>query len=81
MLEVRVQHIWMDTRLNTTLLKRELEEGNGDGAEELEPAAISQFWVPDSYFHHVKDAKFNKLLMPTASLRIYANQTLRYSTM
>ena len=49
--------------------------------EELDPSAISQFWVPDSYFHHAKDAKFIKLMTHTASLNIRRDKTIRYSTM
>ena len=75
MLEVRITHTWKDIRLNTSLLVGEFD------AEELDPSAISQFWVPDSYFHHAKDAKFIKLMTQTASLQIRRDKTLRYSTM
>ena len=72
MIEIRVTHIWTDTRLLTSSL---------DGQVELEPAAISDLWTPDSYFHHTKESRFISLMTPTASLTIYANQTIRYSTM
>ena len=73
MIEIRVTHIWMDTRLLTANLI--------DGQVELEPAAIADLWTPDSYFHHTKESRFIHLMTPTASLTIYSNQTIRYSTM
>ena len=72
MIEVRVTHIWADTRLSTSHLPNPIE---------LEPEAISDLWTPDSYFHHTKESRFIKLMTPTASLNIYPNQTIRYSTM
>ena len=72
MLEVRVTHIWTDTRLNTSHLTE---------IAELDPSSIKEFWVPDSYFHHAKEAEFIELMTPTASLRIRHDQALRYSTM
>ena len=77
MLEVRITHTWKDIRLNTSLIF-DTETKTG---EELDPSAISQFWVPDSYFHHAKDAKFIKLMTHTASLNIRRDKTIRYSTM
>ena len=72
MIEIRVTHIWVDTRLITSNLDQKVE---------LEPAAISDLWTPDSYFHHTKESRFIRLMTPTASLTIYQNQTIRYSTM
>ena len=72
MIEVRVTHLWRDNRLLTS---------NLPGQIELEPDAISDLWTPDSYFHHTKESRFIQLMTPTASLTIYANQTIRYSTM
>ena len=72
MIEIRVTHIWVDKRLITE---------NLDGKVELEPAAISDLWTPDSYFHHTKQSRFIRLLTPTASLTIYPNQTIKYSNM
>ena len=72
MIEVRVTHIWMDNRLITSSLP---------GQVELEPDAISDLWTPDSYFHHTKESRFIKLMTTTASLTIYSNKTIKYSTM
>ena len=72
MIEVRVTHLWQDNRLLTAGLP---------GPVELEPTAIVDLWTPDSYFHHTKESRFIKLMTPTASLTIYPNQTIRYSTM
>ena len=72
MIEIRVTHIWVDTRLITS---------NLDGRVELEPAAISDLWTPDSYFHHTKESRFIRHMTPAASLTIYSNQTIRYSNM
>ncbi len=71
-IEVRVAHYWVDLRLNTSQL---------DGPLELEPDAITDFWVPDSYFHHAKDAKSIRLMTPTAALQILPNKTIKYSSM
>ena len=72
MIEVRVSHLWVDTRLLTSNLSNQVE---------LEPEAISDLWTPDSYFHHTKESRFIRLMTPTASLTIFPNQTIRYSTM
>jgi len=48
MLEVRLSHYWYDKRLKANNFKRPIE---------LVPEAIKEFWTPDSYFHHAKDAK------------------------
>ena len=72
MIEVRVTHLWVDSRLLTSSLSELVE---------LEPNAISDLWTPDSYFHHTKESRFIKLMTPTASLAIYPNQTIKYSTM
>lgn len=48
MLEVRLSHYWYDLRLVTEDFRQPVE---------LVPEAISEFWTPDSYFHHAKDAK------------------------
>ena len=72
MIEIRVTHIWVDTRLITEHLDEKVE---------LEPAAVSDLWTPDSYFHHTKQSRFIRLLTPTASLTIYPNQTIKYSNM
>lgn len=63
-------HHWLDPRLNTSLLKEPLE---------LEPDAISEFWVPDSFFQHAKDAKAVKIITPTASLRVTPEKTVQYT--
>ena len=71
-MEVRVTHLWEDTRLLTSELPP---------AVELEPDGVKDLWTPDSYFTRTKAATFIKLITPTASLRIYQNQTIRYSEM
>ncbi len=48
MLEVRLSHYWYDLRLRTEDFRQPVE---------LVPEAIKEFWTPDSYFHHAKDAK------------------------
>ena len=72
MLEVRVTHLWTDSRLLTAELAESVE---------LEPEGVKDLWTPDSYFARTKSVKFIKLITPTASLRIYRNQTIRYSEM
>ena len=69
-LEIRMTHHWIDTRLNTSNLEDNLE---------LEPDAVTDFWVPDSYFHHAHKAKTVRIMNPTASLQITPNQTIRYT--
>ncbi len=48
MLEVRLSHYWYDLRLTVDDITEPME---------LVPEAIYEFWTPDSYFHHAKDAK------------------------
>ena len=69
-LEIKISHHWVDTRLNTS----ELEE-----PMEIEPDAISDFWVPDSYFSHAKAAYSIKIMTPTASLQVTPNKTIKYA--
>ena len=72
MLEARVTHLWTDSRLLTAELPQSVE---------LEPEGVQDLWTPDSYFARTKGTQFIKLITPTASLRIYRNQTIRYSEM
>ena len=72
MMELRVTHVWSDSRLLTSELPESVE---------LEPDGVRDLWTPDTYFARTKDTKFIKLITPTASLRIYRNQTIRYSEM
>ena len=69
-LELRMSHAWRDTRLNTSFLEENLE---------LEPDAVTDFWVPDSYVHHAHKAKTVRIMNPTASLQVTPNQTIRYT--
>ena len=69
-LEMRISHHWVDSRLNTTYLEETIE---------LEPDAVTEFWVPDSYFHHAHKAKTVRIMNPTASLQVTPNQTIRYT--
>ena len=71
-LEVRVAHHWIDLRLNTSELDEPLE---------LEPDAVSEFWVPDSFFQHAKDAKAVRIMNPTASLQVEPDQMVKYVEM
>ena len=71
-MEIKIIHHWLDIRLNTTDLDEPLE---------IEPDAVSDFWVPDSYFSHAKEAKSVRIMTPTASLQITPNQTIKYSKM
>ena len=52
MMEVRVTHIWKDSRLVTSNLPSPVE---------LEPSSIIDLWTPDSYFHHTKELRFVRL--------------------
>ena len=71
-MEIKISHHWIDTRLNTS---------NLEDALEIEPEAVSDFWVPDSYFSHAKEAKSIKIMTPTASLQVTPNMTIRYAKM
>lgn len=71
MLEVRLSHIWYDTRLKSDF-KRPIE---------LVPVAINEFWTPDSYFHHAKDSKSVSLITKPASLRITPDKKITYTMM
>ena len=71
MLEVRLSHYWYDTRLETDFKE----------PVELVPEAINQFWSPDSYFHHAKDAKMVRLIKRPASLRITPDKMIKYTMM
>lgn len=72
MIEVRVTHIWKDSRLLTSKLPSSVE---------LEPSSLTDLWVPDSYFHHTKELKFVRLMTTAASMVIHPNQTIKYSEM
>ena len=72
MIEVRVTHIWKDSRLLTSKLPTSVE---------LEPSSLTDLWVPDSYFHHTKELKFVRLMTTAASMVIHPNQTIKYSEM
>ena len=71
-MELKISHHWIDARLDTSEL---------DDSLEIEPEAISDFWVPDSYFSHAKDAKSITIMTPTASLQVTPNKTIKYSKM
>ncbi|CAB4069599.1 GLRA2 [Lepeophtheirus salmonis] len=70
MLELKISHMWADLRLNTSEMKRPLE---------LEPTSISDFWTPDSYFHHVKASNEVKIMTPVASLRVRPDKIIQYT--
>ena len=69
---MRVEHHWIDSRLNTSQLDKPLE---------MEPDAISEFWSPDSYFHHAKDAKAVRIMNPQASLQVTPEKVVIYVEM
>ena len=71
MLEVRLSHVWYDTRLKSDF----------DRPLELVPEAIKEFWTPDSYFHHAKDSKTVRLITQPASLRITPDKRIKYTMM
>ena len=48
---------------------------------ELEPDAISEFWVPDSFFQHAKDAKAVRIMNPQASLQVTPEKMVIYVEM
>ena len=70
LMEIKIAHHWTDLRLKTDHLQ---------GPLELEPDAVSDFWLPDSYFHHAKSATAVKILTPTASLQVTKNKTIKYT--
>ena len=72
MMEVRVTHIWKDSRLVTSNLPSPVE---------LEPSSIIDLWTPDSYFHHTKELKFVRLMTQAASMEVSPDQTIKYSVM
>ena len=72
MLELKVTHLWTDSRLITAELPQSVE---------LEPEGVQDLWTPDSYFAATKTTQFINLITATASLKIYRNQTIRYSQM
>ena len=72
MMEVRVTHIWKDSRLITSKLPSPIG---------LEPSSIVDLWTPDSYFHHTKELKFVRLMTQAASMEVSPDQTIKYSVM
>ena len=48
---------------------------------ELEPDAVSEFWVPDSFFQHAKDAKAVRIMNPQASLQVTPEKMVIYVEM
>ena len=72
MIEVRVTHIWKDSRLLASKLKSSVE---------LEPSSLVDLWAPDSYFHHTKELKFVRLMTTAASMVVSPDQTIKYSVM
>ena len=72
-METSIRMFWKDYRVQPEL-------GNGKEYITLNPIAAKHFWIPDIFIDQSKDVRVPKYYAKPASLRIYADQTLRYSS-
>ena len=70
---------WSQSR--TSLDRYKTYTSQLDKPLELEPDAISEFWVPDSFFQHAKDAKAVRIMNPQASLQVTPEKMVIYVEM
>ena len=71
-MEISIRMFWKDWRVRAEL----------DGKEyiTLNPKAAQHFWIPDIFIDRSKDVRVPTYYVKPASLRIYEDQTLRYSS-
>merc|ERR1719273_1065961 len=72
-METSIRMFWKDWRVQP-----ELE--NGKEYITLNPISAKHFWIPDIFIDQSKDVRVPNYYVKPASLRIYADQTLRYSS-
>ena len=72
-METSIRMFWKDYRVQP-----ELE--NGKEYITLNPISAKHFWIPDIFIDQSKDVRVPNYYVKPASLRIYADQTLRYSS-
>ena len=72
-METSIRMYWKDWRV-----RADIEDGKEYLA--LNPNAAKHFWVPDVFIDQSKNVRVPTYYMKPASLRIYEDQTLRYSS-
>ena len=72
-LETSIRMFWKDLRV-----RADLEPGKKYMT--LHPSAANHFWIPDIFIDRSKSVRVPTYYVKPASLRIYKDQTLRYSS-
>ena len=72
--EMDIHMSWKDARLEVDLKNKSLD------FVALNPVAANYFWIPDIYIDEVKELRVATYAVKPASLRIYPDQHLRYSS-
>ncbi len=75
-LECTIRMFWRDPRVSVD--SGAIPEGHAFIT--LNPAATHRFWIPDMFVDRAKSLRVPSYLTRPASLRIYADSTLRYSS-
>ena len=71
-METSIRMFWKDWRVRAEL--------DGKDYLTLNPKAAKHFWIPDIFIDRSKSVRVPTYWVKPASLRIYADQTLRYSS-
>ncbi len=85
-LECSVRMFWKDTRVSLSLGSGSKKRGLGNVTSNanpyitLNPSVAHHFWVPDVFVDRAKDLRVPTYLTKPASLRVYSDSTLRYSS-
>ena len=72
-METSIRMFWKDWRV-----RADLDEGKDYLT--LNPTAAKHFWIPDIFIDRSKSVRVPRYYVKPASLRIYDDQTLRYSS-
>ena len=72
-LETSIRLFWVDWRVRADLPQN-------DSYMTLNPIAAKHFWIPDIFIDRSKSLRVPTFYVKPASLRIYRDQTLRYSS-
>lgn len=72
-LETSIRLFWIDWRVRADLPEN-------DTYMTLNPIAAKHFWIPDIFIDRSKNLRVPTFYVKPASLRIYRDQTLRYSS-
>ena len=72
-LETSIRMYWKDWRVQADLK-------DGENYITMNPSAAQHFWIPDIFIDRSKNVRIPTYYVKPASLRVYGDQTLRYSS-